>query len=56
MYDALHAANLDDRLLAYKYLDKLPEIANGQASKVWFVPSDLTSVATSLAQVVRGKD
>jgi regulator of protease activity HflC (stomatin/prohibitin superfamily) len=54
VYDALHAAKLDDRLLAFKYLDKLPEIANGQASKVWFIPSDLTSVATSLAKVVKG--
>ena len=55
VYDALHAANLDDRLLAFKYLEKLPEIANGQASKVWFVPSDLTAVATSLAQQIKGK-
>lgn len=54
VYDALHAANLDDKLLAFKYLDKLPEIANGQANKVWFVPSDLTAVATSLAKAVRG--
>lgn len=54
VYDALHAANLDDKLLAFKYLDKLPEIANGQANKVWFVPSDLTAVATSLAKAVKG--
>jgi regulator of protease activity HflC (stomatin/prohibitin superfamily) len=54
VYDALHAAKLDDRLLAYKYLDKLPEIANGQANKVWFVPSDLTAVATSIAQIAKG--
>jgi regulator of protease activity HflC (stomatin/prohibitin superfamily) len=50
VYTALHEANLDDRLLAYKYLDRLPVIANGQATKVWFVPTDLTSIATNLAQ------
>jgi regulator of protease activity HflC (stomatin/prohibitin superfamily) len=48
--NALHEANLDDKLLAYKYLDRLPVIANGQATKVWFVPTDLTSIATSLAK------
>jgi regulator of protease activity HflC (stomatin/prohibitin superfamily) len=53
VYNALHAVNLDDRLLAYKYLDRLPAIANGQANKVWFVPTDLTSIATNLANAVR---
>ena len=54
VYDALHAAELDDQLLAYQYLDKLPESANDQDSKVWLVPSDLTQVATSLAKIVKG--
>ena len=53
VYNALHEVNLDDRLLAYKYLDRLPVIANGQATKVWFVPTDLTSIATNLAQGLR---
>jgi regulator of protease activity HflC (stomatin/prohibitin superfamily) len=51
---ALHDVNLDDKLLAYKYLDRLPVIANGQATKVWFVPTDLTSIATNLAQGLKG--
>jgi len=55
VYNALNAANLDDRMLAYKYLEQLPVISNGQANKVWFVPSDLTAVATTLAQSVKGK-
>src|SRR5437879_3737930 len=48
VYTALHEANLDDRLLAYKYLDRLPDIASGDANKVWFVPTDLTSFAKNL--------
>jgi regulator of protease activity HflC (stomatin/prohibitin superfamily) len=55
VYDALHAAQLDDKLLAYKYLDRLPDIASGDANKVWFVPTDLTTVATNLAKAVRGE-
>ncbi|HUR51994.1 MAG TPA: SPFH domain-containing protein [Mycobacteriales bacterium] len=54
--NALHEANLDDKLLAYKYLDRLPVIANGQATKVWFVPTDLTSIATTLAKGLSGKE
>jgi regulator of protease activity HflC (stomatin/prohibitin superfamily) len=54
VYTALHEANLDDRVLAYKYLDRLPVIANGQATKVWFVPTDLTSIATTLAKNLKG--
>jgi regulator of protease activity HflC (stomatin/prohibitin superfamily) len=52
---ALHDVQLDDKLLAYKYLDRLPVIANGQATKVWFVPTDLTSIATNLAKSIRGE-
>ncbi|MDP9183217.1 MAG: SPFH/Band 7/PHB domain protein [Actinomycetota bacterium] len=52
---ALHDVKLDDKLLAYKYLDRLPVIANGQATKVWFVPTDLTSIATNLAKSIRGE-
>jgi regulator of protease activity HflC (stomatin/prohibitin superfamily) len=54
VYGALHEARLDDKLLAYKYLDRLPDIASGDANKVWFVPTDLAALATGLAQAVRG--
>lgn len=54
VYTALHDVQLDDRLLAYKYLERLPDIASGDANKVWFVPTDLTSFAASLGQAVRG--
>jgi regulator of protease activity HflC (stomatin/prohibitin superfamily) len=53
VYDALHAANLDDKLLAYKYLDRLPEIANGESNKIWFVPTDLAQFASGLSEAVK---
>jgi regulator of protease activity HflC (stomatin/prohibitin superfamily) len=55
VYSALHEAQLDDRLLAYKYLEKLPDIAAGEANKVSFVPTDLTAAATNLAKVLRSE-
>jgi regulator of protease activity HflC (stomatin/prohibitin superfamily) len=54
VYDALHAAKLDDKLLAYKYLDRLPDIASGDANKVWFVPTDLAALAAGLADSAKG--
>jgi regulator of protease activity HflC (stomatin/prohibitin superfamily) len=54
VYTALHEANLDDRLLTYKYLDRLPDIASGDANKVWFVPTDLAAIAGNLTKGMRG--
>ncbi len=35
VYSALHLANPTSSALAHRYLETLPEIANGEASKVW---------------------
>jgi regulator of protease activity HflC (stomatin/prohibitin superfamily) len=41
VFQAIHEGNPDQRLLAYKYLETLPEIAQGGANKLWIVPSEL---------------
>jgi regulator of protease activity HflC (stomatin/prohibitin superfamily) len=41
VFQAIHEGNPDQRLLAYKYLEMLPEIAQGGANKLWIVPSEL---------------
>src|SRR5271169_90899 len=41
VFQAIHDGNPDQRLLAYKYLEMLPEIAQGGANKLWIVPSEL---------------
>jgi regulator of protease activity HflC (stomatin/prohibitin superfamily) len=41
VFRAIHEGNPDQRLLAYKYLETLPEIARGGANKLWIVPSEL---------------
>ncbi len=54
VYAALHTANIDDRMLAYKYIDKLSDIAAGDANKVWFLPSDIpAAVAQGLSAAVK---
>ena len=51
VFDAIHEGDADPKLLAYKYLQVLPEIANGSASKMWLVPTEFTS---ALGNVVAG--
>jgi regulator of protease activity HflC (stomatin/prohibitin superfamily) len=50
IYGALHEANPTSAALAHRYLETLPEIANGEASKVWVLPSELTSVVNNLKE------
>ncbi|HEX2143796.1 MAG TPA: SPFH domain-containing protein [Glycomyces sp.] len=42
VFAAIHNAKPTDRLLTYQYLQKLPEIAQGSANKVWVIPAELT--------------
>jgi regulator of protease activity HflC (stomatin/prohibitin superfamily) len=35
-------ANPDQKLLAYQYLQVLPQIAQGDANTIWMLPSELT--------------
>ena len=41
VFKALHTSRVDPDVLAYQYLQKLPEIAKGDANKVWIVPSEM---------------
>jgi regulator of protease activity HflC (stomatin/prohibitin superfamily) len=42
VFKAIHEGKLDPQLLAYQYLQVLPQIAQGDANKVWVIPSELT--------------
>jgi regulator of protease activity HflC (stomatin/prohibitin superfamily) len=42
VFRAIHEGNPDQKLLAYQYLQALPEIAQGDANKVWIVPSEIS--------------
>ncbi len=47
VFDAIHEADPDPKLLAYQYLQALPQIAAGDANKVWVVPAELTQALGS---------
>jgi regulator of protease activity HflC (stomatin/prohibitin superfamily) len=42
VFQAIHDGNPDPQLLAYQYLQVLPQIAQGDANKIWVIPSELT--------------
>jgi regulator of protease activity HflC (stomatin/prohibitin superfamily) len=42
VFRAIHDGNPDQQLLAYQYLQMLPQIAQGDANKVWIIPSEFT--------------
>jgi regulator of protease activity HflC (stomatin/prohibitin superfamily) len=42
VFDAIHRGRPTQKLLAYQYLQVLPQIARGDSNKMWIVPSELT--------------
>jgi regulator of protease activity HflC (stomatin/prohibitin superfamily) len=52
VFDAIHRGNADPKLLAYQYLQTLPQIADGEASKVWIIPSEFTEALGRLGSVL----
>jgi regulator of protease activity HflC (stomatin/prohibitin superfamily) len=52
VFDAIHRGNPDQKLLSYQYLQMLPEIARGDANKVWIVPSEIGAALEGLGSVV----
>jgi regulator of protease activity HflC (stomatin/prohibitin superfamily) len=42
VFKAIHEGNPDPQLLAYQYLQVLPQIAQGESNKMWIIPSELT--------------
>jgi len=52
VFQAIHDGKPDPELLAYQYLQVLPQIAQGEANKVWIIPSDLQQAIGRVAGAV----
>ena len=52
VFAAIHRGDADPRLLAYQYLQTLPQIADGEASKVWIIPSEITQALANIGAVI----
>ncbi len=49
VFKSIHDGNPDPKLLAYQYLQTLPQLAQGQGNTVWMIPSELTSALRMLS-------
>lgn len=52
VFNAIHAGQPDQGLLAYQYMQMLPELAHGDSNKVWVVPSELNDALRGLGSMV----
>ncbi|MGH3996982.1 MAG: SPFH domain-containing protein [Pseudonocardiaceae bacterium] len=49
VFQAVHRNDPDPKLLAYQYLQVLPELAKGQGNTFWVIPSEVTSALHSVS-------
>ncbi len=54
VFSAIHAANPDSKVMAYQYLQALPQIAAGAANKVWIIPAELTKALEGISGALGG--
>jgi regulator of protease activity HflC (stomatin/prohibitin superfamily) len=56
VFKAIHEGDADPKLLAYQYLQVLPQIAQGDANKVWIIPSEFAQALGHLGSAIGGGD
>src|SRR6266704_5508025 len=52
VFRAIHDGDADPQLLAYQYLQVLPQIAQGESNKVWIIPSEVTRALGQLTDAL----
>jgi regulator of protease activity HflC (stomatin/prohibitin superfamily) len=52
VFQAIHDGQPDQALLAYQYLQMMPKLAEGDANKVWVIPSEITKALEGLGSSI----
>jgi regulator of protease activity HflC (stomatin/prohibitin superfamily) len=52
VFEAIHAGNPDKALLSYQYLQMLPQLARGDANKVFVIPSEFSEAFGALGKAI----
>ena len=55
VFQAVHRNDPDPKLLAYQYLQMLPQLAQGQGSTFWVIPSEVTSALKAVTSAFDGR-
>ncbi|MCC5577419.1 SPFH/Band 7/PHB domain protein [Microtetraspora sp. AC03309] len=50
VFQAVHRNDPDPKMLAYQYLQVLPQLANGQGNTFWVIPSEVTSALQGVSR------
>ncbi|EFE71442.1 secreted protein [Streptomyces viridosporus ATCC 14672] len=50
VFQAVHRNDPDPKLLAYQYLQALPQLAQGQGNNFWMIPSEITSALQGVSR------
>jgi hypothetical protein len=50
VFQAIHRNDPDPKLLAYQYLQVLPELAKGEGNTFWVIPSEVTTALQSVSK------
>jgi regulator of protease activity HflC (stomatin/prohibitin superfamily) len=56
VFEAIHEGDADPKLLAYQYLQVLPQIAQGDSNKIWIIPSEFAQALGHLGSVMGAGD
>ncbi len=56
VFQAIHDGAPDQQLLSYQYLQMLPQLAQGEANKIFIIPSEFTQALANLGGVLGGGD
>ncbi len=54
VFQAVHDGNADPQVLAYQYLQTLPQLAQAQGNTFWVIPSEVTTALKSLSTAFAG--
>jgi regulator of protease activity HflC (stomatin/prohibitin superfamily) len=54
VFQAIHDGAPDERLLSYQYLQMLPQLARGEANKIFVIPSEFSQALGNLTQRLAG--
>ncbi|GAA1551243.1 SPFH domain-containing protein [Kribbella hippodromi] len=56
VFEAIHRNDPDPKLLAYQYLQMLPELAKGPGNTFWVIPSEVTTALQNVTKAFSGDD
>jgi hypothetical protein len=56
VFQSIHRNDPDPKLLAYQYLQTLPQLANGAGNTFWVIPSEVTTALKAVTSAFGGGD